>query len=112
MPTKQAERGSSLSGSVQSAIIGLLATLIATGIISTVSLYTRVATLTEDVQRTEAQLQKHLEHAVDKDDYLRRDNEIRNAINSMATKDDLRELRDVLLDKIDGHGGRGASNLR
>ena len=61
------------------------------------TLYTRVSTLTDDVQRTEAALAKHLDHAVDRDDYLRRDSQIQKALDQMATRDDLRQLRITIL---------------
>jgi hypothetical protein len=87
-----------LSGAITTSLIGLGATLVATGLVSTISLYTRVAQLTDDVTRTEQLLSKHLDHSVDRDEYLRRDTQIQKAIDAMATKDDLRQLRLMILD--------------
>lgn len=81
-------------------VIGLLATLITTGILSMVTLYARVGTLTDNVQRIETTLARHLDHAVDRDEYLRRDAQIQKAIDSMATKDDLRQLRETIMELV------------
>src|SRR5256885_2148707 len=85
-----------LSRPLASAIIGLLCSLIATGIVSMVSLYSHVETLTEDVRRTEVALGRHLEHSVDRDEWLRRDAQVQRSIDAMATKDDLVQLRAYL----------------
>jgi hypothetical protein len=98
MPGRKSKDAFSFSGAIATAFIGLGATLIATGLVSTISLYTRVATLTDDLTRTEQLLNKHLDHAVDRDDYLRRDSQIQKAIDAMATKEDLRLLRAMILD--------------
>jgi hypothetical protein len=82
-----------LPNSLGVAIIGLLVSLIGTGIVSMISLYTRQATLTEQVNATSLQLNKHLDHSVDRDEYIRRDSEIQHAIEKMASKEELRELR-------------------
>ena len=51
----------------------------------------RVSTITEAVARTQGQLDKQVEHAVDREEYLRRDREIQRALERMATKDELRD---------------------
>jgi hypothetical protein len=108
MPTRrQAPKvtggGYNIGGAIATAIIGMLATLIGTGIVSTIILYSHVATLTEAEMRTEQQLQRTLDHAVDKDDYLRRDTQIQRAMDNMATKDDIRTLRSMILDILSGN---------
>jgi hypothetical protein len=77
-------------------LIGLLLSLIGTGIVSMISLYTNQAALTQQVKATSEAIQRHLDHSVDKDDYIRRDKEIQGAIDKMATKDELRDLRQSL----------------
>ncbi|MGA8593388.1 MAG: hypothetical protein WB676_01470 [Bryobacteraceae bacterium] len=52
------------------ALISLLTALIGTGIVSMINLYTRVSTITDSVARTQAQLDKQLEHSVDREEYL------------------------------------------
>ena len=61
-----------------------------------VTLYARVSTITDSVARTQAQLDKQVEHAVDREEYLRRDREIQRALERMATKDELRDVNDTL----------------
>lgn len=92
-PRKRASSGFDLPRSIGTAIIGLLVSLIGTGIVSMISLYTRQAALTEQVGQTSSALAKHLDHAVDRDEYLRRDAEIQRAIEKMATKEELQDLK-------------------
>jgi CHASE1-domain containing sensor protein len=87
-----------LSNTVGVAIIGLLVSLVGTGIASMISLYARQATLTEQVTNVASTLAKHLDHSVDRDEYLRRDAEIQKAIEKMATKDELRDVTQTLRD--------------
>jgi galactokinase len=61
-----------------------------------VNLHARVSTITDSVVRTQAQLDKQVEHAVDREEYLRRDREIQRALERMATKDELREVNETL----------------
>jgi hypothetical protein len=42
------------------------------------------------------QLDKQVEHLVDREEYLRRDREIQRALERMATKDELRDVNDTL----------------
>jgi hypothetical protein len=51
---------------------------------------------TDSVGCTQTQLDKQVEHAVDREEYLRRDREIQRALERMATKDELREVNDTL----------------
>jgi HEAT repeat protein len=85
-----------LANSVGVAIIGLLVSLVGTGVVSMIALYTRQATLTEQVTATSAALAKHLDHSVDRDEYLRRDAAIQRTIDNMATKEELRDLRNSM----------------
>ena len=78
------------------ALISLLTALIGTGLVSMVTLYARVSTITDSVARTQAQLDKQVEHAVDREEYLRRDRETQRALERMATKDELREVNETL----------------
>ena len=78
------------------ALISLLTALIGTGLVSMVTLYARVSTITDSVARTQTQLDKQVEHAVDREEYLRRDREIQRALERMATKDELRDVNDTL----------------
>ncbi len=50
------------------------------------------ATITDSVARTQVQLDKQIEHSVDREEYLRRDREIQHALERMATKDELRDV--------------------
>ena len=100
MPPRRRDSGFNFPGSLGTAIIGLLATLVTTGIISMCTLYTRVATLTDDVGRIETSLARHLDHSVDRDEWLRRDAAIQRAIDSMATKEDLKDLRNMIQDAL------------
>ena len=95
-PNRKKDSGFNFTGTLGTAIIGLLATLVTTGIISMCTLYTRVATLTDDVGRIETSLARHLDHSVDRDEWLRRDAAIQRAIDSMATKEDVKELREMI----------------
>ena len=63
---------------------------------SHVNRYARVGTIAESVARTQTQLDKQVEHAVDREEYLRRDREIQRALERMATKDELRDVNDTL----------------
>jgi hypothetical protein len=101
--------GFNLTGAVGTAIIGLMATLIGTGLVSMITLYTRVSTLTDDVVRTEQTLAKHLDHSVDRDDYLRRDTQIQKALDQMATKEDLRQLRITILEMMSSKDPQAAA---
>ena len=87
---------SRLTNQIGIGIIGLLMSLVGTGIVSTISLYTTQAALTAQVHQTSEQLARHLDHAVDKDDYLRRDKEIQAAIEKMASKEELRAVKESL----------------
>ena len=111
MPARRSSKESAfnLNGAIGTALIGLMATLIGTGLVSMITLYTRVSTLTDDVQRTEATLAKHLDHSVDRDDYLRRDSQIQKALDQMATKDDLRQLRITILELVSAKDPQAAA---
>lgn len=85
-----------LANALGVAIISLLATMIGTGVVSMISLHTSQATLTEQVKATSEALAKHLDHSVNRDEYLRRDKEIQSAIESMATKEELHYVRQSL----------------
>jgi hypothetical protein len=61
-----------------------------------VNFYARVSTIADSVARTQTQLDKQVEHAVDREEYLRRDREIQRALERMATKDELRDVNDTL----------------
>lgn len=105
-----------LPRSFMSALLGIAGIVIATGIIATVSLYAQVQTISESLRATQqaeehtAQaLAKHLDHAVDKDDYLRDKQHTDSALGQMATKDDVRALQDMILDLM---GGGGAAKYR
>jgi galactokinase len=50
----------------------------------------------DSVARTQTQLDKQVEHSVDREEYLRRDREIQHALERMATKDELRDVNDTL----------------
>jgi hypothetical protein len=60
------------------------------------NLYVRPGTIADSVARTQIQLDKHAEHAVDREEYLRRDREIQRALERMATKDELRDVNETL----------------
>jgi hypothetical protein len=100
MPARRSKEGFNVPSAIGTAIIGLTATLIGTGLVSMITLYTRVSTLTDDVQRTEAALARHLDHSVDRDEYLRRDQQVQKALDNMATRDDLRQLRIMILEIV------------
>ncbi|MGA8597918.1 MAG: hypothetical protein WB676_24650 [Bryobacteraceae bacterium] len=70
--------------------------LIGTGVVSMATLYARVSAITDSVARTQTQLDKQMEYAVDREEYLRRDREIQRALERMATKDELRDVNDTL----------------
>jgi hypothetical protein len=76
--------------------ISLLTALIGTGVVSMVTLYARVSTITDSVVRKQTQLDKQVEHAVDREEYLRRDREVQRALERMATKDELRDVNETL----------------
>jgi hypothetical protein len=59
-----------------------------------VNIYARVGTIPDSVAQT--QLDRQVEHAVDREEYLRRDREIQRALERMATKDELRDVNDTL----------------
>jgi hypothetical protein len=63
---------------------------------SNVNRYARVGATTDSVRCTQTQLDKQVEHAVDREEYLRRDREIQRALERMATKDELRDVNDTL----------------
>jgi hypothetical protein len=69
---------------------------VATGRSSHVNRYARVGTITDSAARTQAQIDKQIEHSVDREEYLRRDREIQHALERMATKDELRDVNDTL----------------
>ena len=56
----------------------------------------RVGAIADSVARTQVQLDKQIEHSVDREEYLRRDREIQHALERMATKDELRDVNDTL----------------
>lgn len=89
-----------LGNSLAVAIIGLLVSLMGTGIVSMVVLYANVSRLTEAQMRTEAQLSKHLDHAVDRDSYEAQTKEIKRSINDKASKDELTELRQQVKEQL------------
>ena len=51
---------------------------------------------TDSVRCTRTQLDRQVEHSVDREEYLRRDREIQRALERMATKDELRDVNDTL----------------
>jgi hypothetical protein len=59
------------------------------------NLYARLGTIMDSVVRT-TQLDKQVEHAVDREGYVRRDREMQRALERMATKDELRDVNDTL----------------
>ena len=61
-----------------------------------INLYAHVGAIADSVARTQVQLDKQIEHAVDQEEYLRRDREIQRALERMATKDELRDVNDTL----------------
>jgi predicted PurR-regulated permease PerM len=89
-----------LTNAVGVAIVGLLVSLIGTGIVSMIVLHTQVATLTEAETRTEQQLSRHLDHAVDRENYEKRDASIQNQLNNKATKDEVNELREQVHEEL------------
>jgi hypothetical protein len=78
------------------AMISLLTALIGTGVVSMINLYARVGAIADSVARTQTQLDRQVEHSVDREEYLRRDREIQRALERMATKDELRDVNDTL----------------
>jgi hypothetical protein len=78
------------------ALISLLTALIGTGVVSMINLYARVGAIADSVARTQTQLDRQVEHSVDREEYLRRDREIQHALELMATKDELRDVNDTL----------------
>jgi hypothetical protein len=93
---EQRHRSYGMADSVGKALIGMLATLAITGIISTVSLGIKVATLADASATTVIALNRLIEHSVDREEYLRRDTQIQKAIEGMATKDELRSLKETI----------------
>ena len=85
-----------LSGKLATALIGMLGTLICTGVISMITIYARVTTLTDTVQAMQQQVQRSIDHTVDRDEYLRRDTQVQSALDRTATKDELRVLQHQL----------------
>lgn len=85
-----------LSQRVVTTLISMIGTLIVTGLIAMISLYTRVATLTDNVQIVQQQVQRSIDHSVDRDEYLRRDTQVQAALDRMATKDELKVLQHQL----------------
>jgi hypothetical protein len=63
---------------------------------SHVNRYARVGATTDSVRCAQTQLDKQVEHSVDREEYLRRDREIQRALERMATKDELRDVNDTL----------------
>jgi len=110
MPPRKKPENSWLSTAIATMLIGLLGTLLASSIVSMISLYARVSTLTEDVHRTEAVLARHLDHSVDRDEWLRRDQQVQKAIDNMATKEDLKQLRLLILEIVSDANPRAAAN--
>jgi hypothetical protein len=91
----------------------MVATLITTGIIATVSLYGNERSLTQSVaqlqaaqQATQTTLTRHLDNAVDKNDYLRDKAHTDAMIEQMATKEDLRLLREMILQVMGSRGDK------
>ncbi len=78
------------------ALISLMTALIGTGVVSMINLYAHVGAIADSVARTQVQLDKQIEHSVDREEYLRRDREIQHALERMATKDELRDVNDTL----------------
>ena len=56
----------------------------------------RVGTIADSVACKQAQLDKQVEHSVDREEYLRRDREIQRALERTATKDERRDVNDTL----------------
>ncbi|MFZ0592934.1 MAG: hypothetical protein WAM39_20920 [Bryobacteraceae bacterium] len=78
------------------ALISVLTALIGTGVVSMINLYARVGAIADSVTRTQTQLDKQVEHAADREEYLHRDREIQRALERMATKDELRDVKETL----------------
>jgi hypothetical protein len=124
--------GSEVSKHLAFTVIGLLCTLIGTGIVSSITMYVKVSTLTEAQTRTEQSLQRHLDNSIDRDSYMRRDAAIQKqldakagteevqelktqfekALDKMATKDDLRDqmrtlqtIQETIITRTAGHNG-------
>lgn len=103
--------GFNLSNAVSVALVGLLVSLIGTGIASMFSLAYRQAELASQVKETSAALARHLDHAVDKESYDKRDRAIQKMLDNAATKEELnglkeelRDLNTILRDMVaDGH---------
>ena len=95
VPVRYAQKPESfnLANAVGVSIIGLLISLLGTGIVSMILLYTHVATLTEAETRTEQQLARHLDHSVDRDAYEKRDASIQRQLNERVTKDEFNDLK-------------------
>lgn len=60
------------------------------------NLYLHLGIIADSVARTQSQLDKQVEHFVDREEYLRRDREIQRALERMATKDELLDVNDTL----------------
>ena len=89
-----------LSTTLSAGLVGLALSLLGGGIVSMINLHTEQATLTQQVTHTQEQikatsetLKSHIDKTVDRDDYLRRDREVQRAIDKMATKEELHDLR-------------------
>ena len=63
---------------------------------SHVNRYARVGATADSIGCTQTQLDKQIEHSVDREEYLRRDREIQRALERMATTDELRDVNDTL----------------
>ena len=89
-----------LGNKLATAIIGLLCTLIATGVTGMVVLYKDVATLTEAQMRTQKQLDRHLDHSVDRDAWIDKDSAIQKELGQKASKEEVGEIRDQLKEQL------------
>ncbi len=63
---------------------------------ATSNLYARVGATADSVRCMQTQLDKQVEHSVDREEYLRPDREIQRALERLATKDELRDVNDTL----------------
>ncbi len=89
-----------LGNKLATAIIGLLCTLIATGVTGMVVLYKDVATLTEAQLRTQKQLDRHLDHSVDRDAYINQDAAVQRALSEKASKEEVSDIRDQVKEQL------------
>jgi biopolymer transport protein ExbB/TolQ len=85
-----------ISKTIGSAIIGLIVMLIGTGILAQMSLYVRVATLSELVTTNTQTLKQHLADSVSERQYQKDQLLVSDQIRMMASKDEFRSLQKQL----------------